>query len=204
MLLSARSAQEDQKGLSPGSHRGLCHLVEERQVCRGQRGPHSSEMRGNNSLPVLREKWDTHPVSSFWRNPRGECVLYTERRNTATPVLLRTHTLHTTHTLTTHTYSPHTYTHTHTHNGHTDSSSRGHPVLRSPLHHRNSKNSQASISQIPRFLSKEIKIWRTPQEYISKTLSWEKKKPKTCCIKMFQLQVNTCLKLLNRFNLSQH
>ena len=120
-------------------------------LSRNERAPQLWETLGNNSLPVLTEKWATHPVSSFWRKPQGRvCSLSRRKKHSRTCVSEDTHTYtHTTHTPT-NTTSPHTHV---THIRHTDCPSRGHPVLKSPVHHRNSKNSHASVSQItPRFL----------------------------------------------------
>ena len=148
-LLCLSLPETDQKGLSSRSHRRPLSFGRRGSgLSRVERAPQLWETRGNNGLPVLTGKWATHPVSSFWRRPH---------RRVCSPPRKKKHS-HTCFWRHTHLYTHYTYPHkyhrpTYTHIRHTDSPSRGHPVLKSPLHHRNSKNSHTSVSQItPRFL----------------------------------------------------
>lgn len=110
--------RQTRKACHPDPTEDLCHLVEEGQVSQGWRGHHSSERhQGTMASQFWQESGPGTQCLPSEGNLTGECALYPERRNTATLVFLKTHTLiHTLH-IPPQIPPPHIHTH-HTHQTH--------------------------------------------------------------------------------------
>lgn len=130
-LFSPRPARDrPERPVTQNPQKPLSSELKRVRSLRDREGTTALLAQGNNSLTVLREKWDTHPMSFFGkkkkrkRNLRGEYTYYIKRRDKTTSIFQRhthlykhkhcTHAYHThVHNAPTSTQTPPTHTHTH-------------------------------------------------------------------------------------------